>query len=101
MQLYVLSVKCDKDELLISIKSLIFSMFAGDEPRSQEGDSTAVQVSCKILSRRRRRGTDTRHYAATFLSPGKKIIILSFISLFISLSHDFNKKFNLWLSFSK
>lgn len=84
MLLHVLSVKCDKDEL-ISTKSLIFPMFAGDESRSQEGDSTAVQVPCKILSRRRRRGTDTRYYTATFLPPGKKIIFHSFISLFILL----------------
>jgi len=70
----------------ISTESLFFFFtFAGDEPRSQEGDSTAVQVPCKILSRRRRRGIDTRHYAATFLSPGNHAVISSFLSLSFSL----------------
>lgn len=77
-------------------------MFAGDEPGSQEGDSTAIQVSCKILSRRRRRGTDTRHYAATFLPSGKKIIIIhAFMSFFFSLLAISATIFNLLLRFSK
>jgi len=62
-------------------------MFAGDEPRGQEGDSTAVQIPCKILSRRRRRRIDTRYYAATFLPSGKKLFTQSFrVSLSLSLS---------------
>lgn len=56
-------------------------MFAGDEPGSQEGDSTAVQIPCKILSRGRRRGTDTRYHTSTFLSTGEKPLHIRSISI--------------------
>jgi len=61
-------------------------MFAGDEPRGQEGDSTAVQIPCKILSRRRRRRIDTRYYAATFLPSGKKLLFTQSFRVSLSLS---------------
>lgn len=58
--------------------SLIHQTFAGDEPGGQERDTTAIQVSCKILSRGRRRGAYTGYYASTFLPSGNKNVGCAF-----------------------
>lgn len=80
-----------KKQFRLIVSHLFFLIFSGDEPGSQEGDSIAVQVPCKILSRRRRRGIDTRHYTATFLSPSKKLF-MHLSRLFLS-TYDFSNNF--------